>query len=220
VQRRRRPPGGAPTTSIGYIAVPGLSAGRVGGKNFKRSLSATEQHELMPAACTGMPHAVLQRWADLRAQFSLFYITLAAPSQGHYHFNNCFRFDPSLGLHLATGCRAVVPQGISTSSFLRQTSSEYEQPTKVDSLSKKSSSGEHGEHGPCWALRCAVRSMLARGFLRLDSGILDCSSPASLASNAARRYAVIRRQDTKVSSARVLPGKLHAEAASPCMVAN
>jgi len=35
-----------------------------------------------------MPHAVLQRWADLRAQFSLFYITLAAPSQGHYHFNN------------------------------------------------------------------------------------------------------------------------------------
>jgi len=42
----------------------------------------------MPAACTGMPHAVLQRWADLRAQFSLFYITLAAPSQGHYHFNN------------------------------------------------------------------------------------------------------------------------------------
>jgi len=88
VQRRRRPPGGAPTTSIGYIAVPGLSAGRAGGKNFKRSLSATEQHELMPAACTGMPHAVLQRWADLRAQFSLFYITLAAPSQGHYHFNN------------------------------------------------------------------------------------------------------------------------------------
>jgi len=45
----------------------------------------------MPAACTGMPHAVLQRWADLRAQFSLFYITLAAPSQGHYHFNKAVR---------------------------------------------------------------------------------------------------------------------------------
>ncbi len=31
-------------------------------KNLMRSLSATEQHELMPAACTGLPHAVLQRW--------------------------------------------------------------------------------------------------------------------------------------------------------------